>query len=240
LSDLIALLLAGLAVFIAGIPRGFAGFGGPLIMMPVMSLLYGPTSAVVTTLLIDYAGNLRLLPETIREISWTKASSLIVGTALTIPLGAYALVVIDPAVMKRIVSAHVIVFVLILFSGWHYKSRLTLPRTFFVGALAGFVRSATSLGITVPLFFLTIKQGSANTRAYSIVWGFFATTLALGSLAVSGSVTKSELTRAIVLTPVYLLSIFYGRYLLRGIREEVFRRVVLSLLLAISSINLFL
>ena len=42
----------------AGAVRGFAGFGGPAIMILVLTQFYAPASVLALVLLVDYAGNL--------------------------------------------------------------------------------------------------------------------------------------------------------------------------------------
>ena len=53
-------------IFVAGIIRGFTGFGSALIAVPTLAYLYGPAAAVVIEVLIEIPVVLYLLPAAIR------------------------------------------------------------------------------------------------------------------------------------------------------------------------------
>ena len=59
ISDLAAVGIVGLA----GLVRGTTGFGGAMVMSPVLSILLGPVPAVVIALLLETAGALVMFPD---------------------------------------------------------------------------------------------------------------------------------------------------------------------------------
>ena len=64
MPDLLALpfLICAAVACIAGMVRGFAGFGAAMIMTPVFSALYGPAVGVSLCLLLEIVVVLPLLP----------------------------------------------------------------------------------------------------------------------------------------------------------------------------------
>ena len=54
-------------VFLAGIIRGFAGFGSALLAVPALAVLYGPAQAVVIEVLLEIPVTLGLLPVAVRK-----------------------------------------------------------------------------------------------------------------------------------------------------------------------------
>ena len=64
MPDLLALpfLICAAVACIAGMVRGFAGFGAAMIMTPVFSALYGPAVGVPLCLLLEIVVVLPLLP----------------------------------------------------------------------------------------------------------------------------------------------------------------------------------
>ena len=47
------LAIVGLTAFVAGLVRGFAGFGGPALMMLVLTNFYTPLSVIPKVLVMD-------------------------------------------------------------------------------------------------------------------------------------------------------------------------------------------
>ena len=58
----VSFLVATAVAAVAGMVRGFAGFGAAMMMTPVFSALYGPEMGVALCLLLEIADALPLLP----------------------------------------------------------------------------------------------------------------------------------------------------------------------------------
>ena len=61
------LALAIAAVFVAGLSRGFIGFGAGLIIIPALAILYGPIESVLIMTLIEVPATAYLLPTAIAD-----------------------------------------------------------------------------------------------------------------------------------------------------------------------------
>ena len=63
--------LAAIAIVtVAGLVRGITGFGGAMLMTPVLSILFGPVPAVVTALLLETAAALVMFPDALPRARW--------------------------------------------------------------------------------------------------------------------------------------------------------------------------
>ena len=63
--------LAAIAIVIfAGLVRGTTGFGGAMLMTPVLSVLYPPVSAVVIAHLLETAAALVMFPDAVPKVRW--------------------------------------------------------------------------------------------------------------------------------------------------------------------------
>ena len=62
------LSIALITAAIAGIMRGFSGFGTALVFAPVLTLLFGPKLGVPTVVLIEIPISLQLLPGAVRHV----------------------------------------------------------------------------------------------------------------------------------------------------------------------------
>ena len=232
MPDPLFLSIAIAATIVGGIVRGYAGFAGPMIMLPVLTILFGPVTAVVTILLVDMAGVVVLVPEALRRGSRRVSVPLILGTLTCMPFGSYLLLVADPAIMKNFIIIAVIGVATAMLFGWRYVKPLGPAALTGVGVLSGGFLSAAYIGAIAPLFLFAGPDSAQNSRANIILWSFFSGLVLVATLVFGGAVTEVELWRALTLMPFYFGAIYAGSRLVRGIDELLFRRTVLGILIA--------
>jgi uncharacterized protein len=93
------------------------------------------------------------------------------------PFGTWLLVNIDARIMARAIAFIVLVFVLLLMTGWRYRGTKRLGITLAVGGISGVLIAATSMGNPpVIVYFLSGPDTAATNRANFT--GYFAATLA--------------------------------------------------------------
>ena len=231
MPDPLSISIAIAASIVGGVVRGYTGFAGPLIMLPVLTILFGPVTAVVTILLVDIAGIFILVPEAMRQGSRRVSVPLILGTLACMPFGSYLLLVADPAIMKNVIIGAVIAAAVAMLIGWRYTRPLGPIALTGVGVLSGGFFSAAYIGAIAPLFLYAGPDSAQASRANTILWGFFSGVVLIATLVYSGAVTEAELWRALTLMPFYFAAIYTGGRLVRGIDELLFRRTVLIILI---------
>jgi uncharacterized protein len=223
---------------VAGFIRGFAGFGGPLVLLPALSVCLTPAASVAAVMWIDLLANVLLLPQVRRDAQRAVVGPLMVGTLATMPVGVLLLVAADPAFMKRGISATILVAALVLLSGWRYRGAIGPIGWAGVGALTGIVMGATSIAVTAALFLNADSRTAKESRANFIVWVFTATLALLAMLAVGAGIAESPARMIGVLASVYLLGTLLGTRLNKRAPEAVVRRTVLLLVVAIATAGL--
>ena len=57
-------------VLVSGVMRGFSGFGGAMLVVPVLSIVYSPREAVAISAGLGLIANLQLLPGALRITQW--------------------------------------------------------------------------------------------------------------------------------------------------------------------------
>ena len=77
-------LVAAAVAVVAGMVRGFAGFGAAMMMTPVFSALYGPAVGVALCLLLEVAVAMPLVPGVVRLVDWRGIGLLLVGAAVIV------------------------------------------------------------------------------------------------------------------------------------------------------------
>lgn len=147
------LLLAGL---IAGLLSGAVGFGGGMVLLPVVTSLYGIEVAVPICTIAQLGSNLSKVIMGWRDIQWKQVGFFLLTAAPLTALGAIGFGVADKQLMSRILCVFLIVFAIMKIMG---KMNLPhRPATMLIGGgVTGFVNGM--LGLSGPLssaVFLTL------------------------------------------------------------------------------------
>ena len=236
----IQIALAVAAVLAAGVVRGFSGFGAGLVMVPSLSLLVGPALAVPMVVLMEAVAAAYLVPTALRDVRWKTVLPLGLAACVTIPIGSVALASLDGLVMRRAISAVVIVSVAVLWTGWRYRKRPSTPVVVATGATSGLLTGAAGVGgPPVILFFLSGQENAPGVRAGLICYFAITQLAALGSYAFGGLLGRDVGIGAAVLFPVFLLGTWLGTRLFGRVDDGLFRRLVYVFLIAVAVVGLF-
>ncbi|MBB5690827.1 sulfite exporter TauE/SafE family protein [Roseomonas alkaliterrae] len=234
------LLGAVLATAIAGVMRGYSGFGTAVILAPVYSLLWGPRAGVPVMLLMELLVSVQLLPGAIKDADKRVVLPLGGAAALATPFGAWILLTADDDLLRRFIGGFVLVFGLLLMSGWRYRGSRPLPLNILVGTLAGLLKGSTGMsGPPVILYLLAGLEEAKRHRANLIL--FFATIAIVSVIppALGGLIDLPVLLRLAVLLPVMALSVPVGVRLFRVVPDRLYRPFAMGVLLAAGGLALF-
>ena len=107
--------------FCGGFMRGFTGFGGPLLVLPVMAIFQPAATAAASVLCMDIFANVQMLPSARAHWSGRVLLPMGVGTLIGLPIGTHALVSLDPLLMRHAISLVVLLGAAALMLGWRYS-----------------------------------------------------------------------------------------------------------------------
>lgn len=217
-----AVLLVPLAAaFLAGVVRGFTGFGSALIFVPVVSAAFSPQLAAPVFLVIDVVLGLPLMVGALRLVRWRTVLPVALTAMVTSPIGAYLLAVGDPLTLRWAITAIVIAVLILMMSGWRYHGEPQTMASVGVGASAGLLGgiSQTS-GPPVIAYWISGPNSTAVVRANFIC---FFTIVGVSSFAAyfwNGLFTWEVGELVLVVTPVYAAALYLGARVFRksGIR----------------------
>lgn len=233
-----AAILFCLAAIFGGYIRGFSGFGGPMTIIPVLSLYYPPALAIWIMAVVDLAANVYLVPTAARHASLRTYGPLIVGSLLTLPLGIYALFVVDAVVMQRVICVAIILACCLLISGWVFRGRLGMGAWFAVGAVSGMVLGATLIAVVTSVFLNAAGQDVRENRANFIVWAC-AIGIAMAVLLSSQHASIAEhLPVMALLAIVYLAGCIMGATGQQRASGPIGRRITLLLIILVATTSL--
>ncbi len=240
--DLSKTVLIIAAIAVAGLIRGFSGFGAAMIYMPVASTVIAPQTAAAAFLVLDSIVTLPLLFNALRQCDVKTVAPTITAAMLCVPIGAWVLAQADLLTLRWLICLIILGALLLLISGWRYRGQPTLLASLGVGALSGVLSGVSQVsGPPVVAFWLSGPKPPATVRANLIV--FFA----LNSLSVYaaffyyGFFTRETLALIIVTAPVYAATLFLGAQGFRRSNPSVYRLLAYILIgvAAVTSIPLF-
>jgi uncharacterized membrane protein YfcA len=231
-----SLVILVITAFIAGLARGFSGFGSALIFMPLASSVIGAQIASPLLLLIDFLTTLTLIPNAAKRADKRDVSIISIGALIGIPLGTMVLALADPLLVRWIIALLIISLLVLLMSGWRFHGKPTIPLTISVGFTGGFFGGlAQAGGPPVVLYWLRESAVAAVTRANIILYFAIGDVLILVSYFFGGLWTATVVGLAVITGPLFGLGLWIGSKLFGVASDETFRRICYALI-AVSAV----
>ena len=239
-ASLSQLGFGAVAVGLAGLVRGFSGFGAAMISIPLLSLLFGPQTALACLTTMEMPAQIQLLRMSRLEADWKQAAPMALGGIIALPLGTWILVSIDQDLLRRLISGIVLLLVVLLASGYRHTIPRRLGIDVAVGTVAGFLNGSTGLG-GPPIIFYLLSGPYAPAAVRANITAFFQIgfVFVVASYFWFGVLTPDRMLLGAVLAPCYVGGIWLGGRLFYKASEQTFRRIAYLLLAVIGCGTLF-
>lgn len=219
-------------VGISGIIFGMTGFGFALVSVPPLLLLYEPETVVALTIGASLLTSIVVVLGARRELDIRLVATMLPGACAGLLLGARALSVVDPTVLKIVAGALVAGYSLVLLRGFQPTGlRGVWPAT-LAGAASGAL--ATSTGLSGPPIVILFTARELTKDAFRVtISGYFVAINVIGLIVLlsGGTVGESEVTTSIALTPAAAIGTVIGNRFVRRFTAAGFRKLTLALLL---------
>jgi uncharacterized membrane protein YfcA len=237
MPDLLAVpfLICAAVAFVAGMVRGFAGFGAAMLMTPVFSALYGPAVGIALCLLLEIVVVLPLLPRVVRLVDWRRIGLLLLAAAVGVPFGNLVLTRSEPEPMRWAISGIVLAAVILLASGWRFAGRPRTVTTLAAGASSGFLNGLSGMaGPPIAFYYLAGDETVTRVRANLTTYFVFVDLLALAAFMARDLVGWSTGVLGLFLAPAVILGGLLGARLFPLASERFYRRLALALLVGVA------
>ncbi len=221
-----------LIALIAGLARGFSGFGAALIFMPLAAALVGPKLAAPVLMLSDFVFGLPIGIRAMKTVKPLGTGLMLAGAVVTIPLGAFLLTWIDALVLRWLICGLVVFMLVVLASGWRYAGEAKPWLTVIVGALSGLFSGVAQVGGPPVVAYYMGRKGAPAAQVRASIFLFFAGSSAIGIVTylVSGLISWEVVKITCLTGPAYGLGIYGGSRMFGLASEAAFRRAVLLLI----------
>ncbi len=220
-----AIFLPLMAFFTAAL-SGTIGFGGAILLLPVLTATLGVAKAVPLLTFIQIVGNASRVIFARSEINWSAAKAFLVTAVPFSMLGAYSFVVAPKAIMLKLIGVSILVFMAMkllgLTKGQVDKKGLPAAGA-VVGFLSGLLGTAGPLGAAVFMSMNLPPLTYISTDAFSSLVMHTAKALVYHP-ATSDFASLSILT--IVMSLTTILGTLVGNKIAKRIPEQLFRQVI--------------
>ena len=241
----IIVLVISLAVFAAYFIKGFSGFGPALILIPSLTLLINPETAIFASTYFDIIAGIILFISVRKSIDW----KFVIPITLLLFIGAYfganLLKIISTELLTQIIGYGLILFSAILIfqkqngddqiKQSKIKQFVSLP----IALIAGF--SGGMIGISGPLLVIYMKLNYNKTyfRNQLIAIFTFGAIWRFALYRMHDIAFEMDILLIIMLTVIMLVGLWLGQHLHLKVDEKNFNRIIAFMLL-VPAINLFL
>lgn len=215
--------LIGIAL-IAGVARGFSGFGAALILIPLGGAIIGPKLISPVLLIVDGLATLGMVRPAFRMANRREVMTMAVGAVIGVPLGTAVLTLMDPLLLRWLITAIAACLLALLVSGWRYHGEPTRPLTAAVGLIAGLFSGAAQLGgPPVVAFWLGGKSDFTRVRSNVILYFSISTIFSTVSYYAGGLFVAQVFALTVLILPSYAAGLYAGAKLFGLAKDNTFR-----------------
>jgi uncharacterized membrane protein YfcA len=237
----ISFLTAAIVAIVAGMVRGFAGFGAAMMMTPVFSALFGPAVGISLCMLLEIVVALPLLPQAVQYVDWRRIGLLMVAAVIGAPLGNLVLTEVSPEPMRWTISVIVLAAVTLLASGWRFQGQWRAPVTLGIGATSGFLNGLSGMaGPPIAFYYLAGNETATRVRANLTTYFVFVDLATLAVFLTRDLVRWDTGILALCLAPAVIAGGLLGQKLFPLASEAFYRRLALALLVGVAIGSLIL
>lgn len=233
LTDILTMQLAQAAVIalFGGIIHGYTGFGGALFMVPLVALIFGPVEAVALMAIAVFAGSAYLYRAAMRDADWHELVPLGIAVVIATPIGALALLIIEPEIVKRLMGAVVLLFAGVMLVGWRYRGPRNTGAGLVAGGCSGLLGGFVGFsGPPLVLYFLSAPAPVETQRANLVISVAIIVPILLIALAIGGALSGSTLGRSVVVAALYASGAWLGERLFNWAPKVWFQRAAIAVL----------
>ncbi len=209
---------------LGGVVRGYSGFGGALIVIPLSAMVFGPQIAVPMFYLFDLGSATPYGYRSVPHCKWQQVLPMLAGHLIMLPLGTWLLTNLQPTAVRWGMEGAVLLMLALLVSGWRYTGQTNPPLSVGVGAVAGLMGAVAGIsGPPIIAYWLGQKDDAATLRNNIMAYYALTSTAMDIVFLVTGLFTWQVLIYALLIWPAYAAGLWVGAHMFRDTSERAFR-----------------
>ena len=225
------ILLSG--AFLGAFVQGATGFGSGLLINAFWLHIMEPTHAiplnVVTSLFISGVPIYKLR----KKLDFSKLKQFAIFGVVGIPIGMYLLVISDPSKLKFSIGILLVIYALLMLKISSFSINVNNKSiNNIVGFISGVIGGLTALLGIIPVAWFSVQRLPKNTKRGTYEPFIFITSIAaIISFAFVGLYKIEMIFDLLKIIPAILVGSWLGIKIYNKINDNLFRKVVLGLIL---------
>ena len=195
-----------LAALLAGLVRGFSGFGTAMVFLPIASQYLTPFESIASLAIMEFFGTFAVMRKSWSDADKVDLARLVVGMTIVTPFALLLLAKVGADFYRYSVSILSLILLLLIGLGVRYKGKLNPFVIFSVGGLGGLTGGLTGIpGPPVILLYVASSHPISVIRANNLLFLYFFDVCVVLIFALSGVLTlKIFLLGSILALPNFL------------------------------------
>ena len=225
------ILLSG--AFLGAFVQGATGFGSGLLINAFWLHIMEPTHAIplniVTSLFISGVPIYKLR----KKLDFSKLKQFAIFGVVGIPIGMYLLVISDPSKLKFSIGILLVIYAVLMLKISSFSINVNNKSiNNLVGFISGVIGGLTALLGIIPVAWFSVQRLPKNTKRGTYEPFIFITSIAaIISFAFAGLYKIEMIFDLLKIIPALLVGSWLGIKIYNKINDNLFRKVVLGLIL---------
>ena len=228
-----------MAASIAGLVRGFAGFGGPATVSLLLTHFFSPATLLPKIALLDFYAYPLLIWNVRRDAHWRLSLPMAAVTVCIFPIGLHSMQVLDASILKRLIGLAAILAVGAALSGFRFKKEPPIEVSLVVATVLGWVLGATFIALPVMTYLLMMPYSAAVCRATVISYSLAIMPCLVTLMFHLGLAEFSDVLPVAAAGVTYFVMVGIGAKVFAKSSERNYRRYAQWLLLILATAIVF-
>ena len=178
------------AALLAGLVRGFSGFGTAMVFLPIASQYLTPFESIASLAIMEFFGTFAVMRKSWSDADKVDLARLVLGMTIVTPFALLLLAKVGADFYRYSVSILSLILLLLIGLGVRYKGKLNPFVIFSVGGLGGLTGGLTGIpGPPVILLYVASSHPISVIRANNLLFLYFFDVCVVLIFALSGVLT---------------------------------------------------
>lgn len=226
-------------VLVAAFVRGYSGFGYSALVIAGSALVTNPLNLVAVVMFLEFAMSAQSWRGAGPDIDWRRVLLLMLGAAVGLPLGLWALTAVPEDTARAAISAYVLAMCAVLLTGWRMRAEARGPGANLTAGLASGLANAPGMGgLPLAAFFAAQPIPAPVFRATLIAYFPLLDIYSAPLYWAHGLISWDTVVAALWALPLTVFGNWLGGRHFFGTDPQEFRRFAVLLLAGLAILGL--
>lgn len=228
----------GLAIVAFAFVRGYSGFGFSALVITTSALVTNPLHFVAVVVILETVMTLQAWGGVGAAVDWRRVRFLLLGAAVGMPLGLWALTSISADAARGVISGYVLLMCAVLLLGWRLQAEAKGRVNILAGFVSGLANAPGMGGLPLAAFFAAQPMPVSVFRATLVAYFPLLDLMGAPMYFLAGLVSWDTIWASVLALPLVMLGNWLGGHHFLRTDPQDFRRFSILLLATLAAAGL--